>query len=67
MCIAVGITAKHRRHQPSFHPSSDVSPRYARYILGVAWQVVVINDLSYLHWLQVWFAEPKLMFFMQLS
>ena len=39
----VDITAKHRRHQLSLHPSSDVSPRYARYILGVAGQVVVTN------------------------
>jgi len=30
----VDITAKRRRHQLSLHPSSDVSPLYARYILA---------------------------------
>ena len=30
----VDITAKRRRHHLSLHPSSDVSPPYARYILG---------------------------------
>jgi len=55
MYIVVDISAKHRRHKLSFHPSSDVSPRYARYILGLAGQVVVINGFIYVHWLQVWF------------
>ena len=52
--IVLEITAK-----LSFHPSSDVSPRFTRYILEVVWQVVVINDFIYVHRLQVWFAEPN--------
>ena len=56
MYIVVDITAKRRRHQLSLHPSSDVSPRYARYILGVMWQVVVINHFVYVRLLPFWSA-----------
>ena len=68
----IDITAKRRRHHLSLHPSSDVSSSYARYILGVAGQVVVTNNYPvHIRWLPNWFAgskpEPNWMLFMQIS
>jgi len=40
MTSFVDITDKRRRHQLSLHPSADVSPLYARYILGMAGQII---------------------------
>ena len=49
MASLVDIIAKRRRNQPSLHPSSDVSPPYARYILGVAGQIVMGQSLPRSH------------------
>jgi len=50
----INITAK--RSQLSLHLSSDISPPYARYILGVAGQIVLTNHyLVHIRWLPVFF------------
>jgi len=50
----VDTTAKRRRHQLSLHPSSDISRSYARYILGVARQIVLSNHyLVHIRWLPI--------------
>ena len=52
----VDITAKRRRHQLSLHPSFP----YARYILGVAGQVVLTNHyLVHIRSLPIWFAGSQ--------
>jgi len=39
-CCRYSLTAKCRRHQPSLHLSSDVSPPYTQYILWVVSKLV---------------------------
>ena len=52
----VDITAKRRRH----HPSSDVSPPYARYILGGGGAGSGDQSLPvHIRWLPNWFAGSK--------
>ena len=46
MNIFVDITDKRRHNQLSLHPSSDVSPPYARYIFGVTGQIVLTNSTT---------------------
>jgi len=71
MNSCVDISAKRRRHQLSLHPSSDVSPPYARYILGMADRLLTNLYLVHIRWLPIWFAgskpEPNWMLFMQFS
>jgi len=55
MTSFVDIAAKRRHHQLSLHPSSVVSPPYARYILRVAGQIVLTNHyLVHIRWLPIW-------------
>jgi len=56
----VDITAKRRRNQLRFHPLSDVSPPYARYISVVAGQILLTNHyIIHIRWLSIWFAGSK--------